>query len=328
MDTKSTVFVAGHRGLVGSALVRMLKNKGYENILLKSRDELDLLDQAAVNYFFQQNKIDYVIIAAAKVGGILYNSRCQADFLYENLVIAATLINAAANNGVRKLLYLGSSCIYPKLAEQPLKEEYLLTGPLEPTNEGYAIAKIAGLKLCEKYNMQYGKCFISAMPTNLYGPGDNFHPENSHVIPGMMRRFHFATLRNDPEVVVWGTGSPRREFLHVDDLAEGLHVLMQRYHDPQVINIGSGEDIPIKDLAYLMKDITGYKGEIVFDTTKPDGTPRKVMDVSKIKALDWKPDYSLEEGLRSTYEWVLENKIFENDDEKDYRRLRRGEIRL
>ncbi len=325
MKKDSPIFVAGHRGLVGSAIIRNLTSKGYTNILCRGRDELDLLDQAAVNYFFQQNKIEYVVIAAAKVGGILYNQNYQADFLYENLVIAATLINAAANNDVKKLLYLGSSCIYPKLAPQPLKEEYLLTGPLEPTNEGYAIAKIAGLKLCEKYNMQYGKNFISAMPTNLYGPGDNFHPDHSHVIPGMLRRFHRAKIEGIPEVVVWGSGNPKREFLHVDDLAEGLYVLMEKYDDPTVINVGTGVDCSIAELACMMKDVVGYQGEIVFDTSKPDGTPRKVMDVSRMKSLGWEPKYSLADGLAETYQWVLENKIFD-DGKTAYNRIRRGAI--
>ena len=301
--------MAGHRGLVGSAIVRHLNQQGYKNVITKNRGELDLLNQPEVDKFFKENRIDYVFLAAAKVGGILFNQRFQADFLYENLAIGSNVIHAAANHGVEKLLYLGSSCIYPKNCPQPIKEEYLLTGPLEATNEGYALAKIAGLKLCEKYQQQYGKRFISAMPTNLYGPGDNFHPDHSHVIPGMMRRFHEAKLNNAKEVVIWGTGSPKREFLHVDDLAEGLIMLMKKYEGPQTINIGTGKDGTILELAQMLKEIVGFRGEIVLDSTKPDGTPRKVLDVSRIRSLGWEPSLTLKEGLEKTYRWTQDNGI-------------------
>ncbi len=299
--------------MVGSAVVRNLASNGYRNVIGRTRAELNLLEQAAVNKFFREEKIDYVFVAAAKVGGILFNQRYQADFLYENLMIAGNILHAAAENGVKKLLYLGSSCIYPKMAPQPIKEEYLLSGPLEPTNEGYALSKIAGLKLCEKYQVQYGKRFISAMPTNLYGPGDNFHPEHSHVIPAMMRRFHEAKIANAPEVVIWGSGKPRREFLYIDDLAEALRLLMERYEEPTTINVGTGEDCTIAELAELVSKTVGYRGRIVYDSSKPDGTPRKMLDISRIKAFGWRPQVSLEDGLRTTYEWVLENKAFERE---------------
>jgi GDP-L-fucose synthase len=251
------------------------------------------------------------MLSAAKVGGILYNQNFQADFLYENVMIAANVIHAAAQSNVKKLLYLGSSCIYPKLAPQPIREESLLTGALEPTNEGYALAKIMGLKLCEKYHTQYDKRFISAMPTNLYGPHDNFHPSHSHVIPGMMRRFHEAKLQKLPEVVIWGTGTPKREFLYIEDLAEALFLLMQKYEGPQTINVGTGEDCTILELAEQMKHTVGYEGRIRLDPSKPDGTPRKVLDVSRIKSLGWQPKHSLKEGLANGYRWALENKIFD-----------------
>lgn len=310
MDKNSKIFVAGHRGLVGSALVRMLQRRGYTNLILRSRAELDLLDQAAVNAFFKAEQIDYVIDAAARVGGILYNKQFQAEFLYENIMTAANVIHAAAEYGVQKLLFLGSSCIYPKFAPQPIQESALLSGALEPTNEGYALAKIAGLKMCEKYMTQYGKQFISAMPTNLYGPADNFHPERSHVIPGLLRRFHEAKLTNAPEVTIWGTGTPMREFLYVDDLAEALHVLMERYAEPTTINVGTGEDCTIAELAESIKEVVGFKGTISFDTTKPDGTPRKVLDVSRLKALGWAPQVKLTEGLERAYRWAVDNKAF------------------
>lgn len=306
----SKIFVTGHKGLVGSAIVRALRRHGFENIIVRDRKELDLLRQDEVDRFFKNERIEFVFHVAGKVGGILYNQKFQADFLYENLMIAATVIKAAFDSGTEKLLYLGSSCIYPKLAPQPLKEESLLTGPLEPTNEGYALAKITGLKLCEKYQEQYGRRFISGMPTNLYGPGDNFHPEHSHVIPGMMRRFHEAKLQGLKEVVIWGTGKPQREFLFVDDLAEAIIVLMKNYESPQTINLGTGEDCSIRELAELMRDVTEFKGDIRYDTSKPDGTPRKVMDVSRIKSLGWAPKVSLAQGLKTTYGWALENKIF------------------
>jgi GDP-L-fucose synthase len=296
--------------MVGSAIVRKLSGSGFTNVLAPLRQELDYLNQASVEKYFREQKVDAVFFAAAKVGGILANSTYQADFLYENLAMAANVIHASAQNDVKKFLFLGSSCIYPKMAAQPIKEESLLTGPLEPTNEGYAIAKIAGLKLCGMYRRQYGKDFISAMPTNLYGPGDNFHPTNSHVIPGMMRRFHEAKLSGKKEVVVWGTGRPMREFLHVDDLADALLLIMNSYASEETINVGTGVDCTIAELAETMKEVTGYQGEIVFDSTKPDGTPRKVLDVSKLRALGAKEPRSLRQGLEETYRWALEQKVF------------------
>ena len=304
------VFVAGHGGLVGSAIVRKLQGLGFKNLALKSRRELDLTDQREVERFFRDEKIDFVFLAAAKVGGILYNSRFPVEFLYENLMIAANVINSSATFGVRKLLYLGSSCIYPKLAPQPISEDALLSGPLEPSNEGYALAKIAGLKLCEKYNLQYGKKFVSVMPTNMYGPNDNFHPEHSQVIPGMMRRFHEAKVGGLPEVTVWGTGAPKREFLHVDDFASAALVVMEHYDGASVINVGTGEDVTIRELAEIIKRVVGYSGDIVFDTSKPDGTPRKVLDVTKVKQLGWAPEVSLEEGLSQAYRWAIDSGAF------------------
>jgi len=312
MRKNGCIFVAGHRGLVGSAVVRTLRQKGFSNVLLKTRAELDLLDHSAVETFFKANKVEYVILAAAKVGGILFNSKFQADFLYENLVISANVIHSAAEHGVEKLLYLGSSCIYPKHAPQPISEDSLLTGPLEPTNEGYALAKIAGLKLCEKYQQQYGKHFISAMPTNLYGEGDNFHPEHSHVIPGMMRRFHQSKIEGRDKVVIWGSGKPLREFLYVDDLAEALLLLMEKYEAPQTINVGTGEDCSIFQLATLMKEVVGFAGSIELDTSKPDGTMRKVLNVNRMKALGWAPRFTLLDGLKKTYAWALESRKFES----------------
>jgi GDP-L-fucose synthase len=310
MKRESRIFVAGHRGLVGSALLRKLESEGYRNLILKTRRELDLLDQAAVHRFFHDEQVEYVFLAAAKVGGIVANATYPADFLYENLVLGANVVHAAAENGVEKLLYLGSSCIYPRLAPQPIREESLLTSALEPTNEAYAIAKIAILKLCAKYWHQYQKRFISVMPTNLYGPNDDFHPEASHVIPGMMRRFHEAKAAKAEEVMVWGTGKPMREFLHVDDLANALVLLMEKYESPETINVGTGKDCTIAELAETMKAIVGYSGRIRFDPSKPDGTPRKVLDVSRVTALGWEPRYSLEEGLAQTYRWALENRAF------------------
>lgn len=307
MERTSKIFVAGHRGLVGSAIVRNLTEKGYSNLILRDKETLDLKNQQAVDQFFESENIDYVILAAAKVGGILFNQNYQADFLYENIMIAANVISAAAKFDVTKLLFLGSSCIYPKFAEQPINEQSLLTGPLEPTNEGYAIAKIAGLKLCEKYAQQYGKRFISAMPTNMYGPGDNFHPEHSHVIPGLLRRFHEAKKANASEVVIWGSGTPRREFLHVDDCAEALYVLMLKYEDPRTINIGTGIDLTILNLAQKIAATVGFEGKITLDTTKPDGTPRKVLDVTRLKSLGWTPRYSLDDGLKDAYTWAVQN---------------------
>jgi GDP-L-fucose synthase len=311
MDRNASVYVAGHRGLVGSNLVQVFQERGFKNLLTPPRSEVDLLDQVAVERFFQSEKPEYAVICAAKVGGILFNNQYQADFLYENVILAANVIHAAARAGVKKLLFLGSSCIYPRQATQPINEDSLLTGPLEPTNEGYALAKIVGLKLCEKYRQQYGKNFISAMPTNLYGPGDNFHPEHSHVIPGMMRRFHEAKVKGAKEVAIWGSGSPMREFLFISDLAEALFLLMEKYEESTTINVGTGQDVSISELAVLMKEVTGYPGEIVYDRTKPDGMMRKVLDVSRINKLGWKPRVSLREGLERTYAWALEKGVFE-----------------
>jgi GDP-L-fucose synthase len=313
IDKNSKIYVAGHKGLVGSSIVSCLKNRGFSNVVVRTHKELDLINQAAVHRFFDEQNFDYVMLSAAKVGGILYNQSFQADFLYENVMIAANVIHASAQSNVKKLLYLGSSCIYPKHAPQPIREESLLSGALEPTNEGYALAKIMGLKLCEKYHTQYDKRFISAMPTNLYGPHDNFHPSHSHVIPGMMRRFHEAKTKGMSEVVIWGTGTPKREFLFIEDLAEALFLLMQKYEGPQTINIGTGEDCTILELAELMKQIVGYEGRIRLDPSKPDGTPRKVLDVSRIRSLGWQPKNSLKEGLAKGYRWALDNKVFEAD---------------
>lgn len=308
MQKSERIFIAGHRGLVGSAIIRRLEALGYTHLITRTHAELDLLRQDQVERFFKENKIDRVFLAAARVGGIGANSLYQADFLYENLMIAANVIHASAKQGVSKLLFLGSSCIYPKFAEQPIQEKSLLTGPLESTNEGYAIAKIAGLKLCEMYQRQYGKRFISVMPTNLYGTNDNFHPENSHVIPGMMKRVHEAKLQGLKKVTIWGTGKPKREFLHVDDLARGLIHVMDVYEDSTTINLGTGVDCTIRELAELMKEVVGFSGELDFDESRHDGTPRKVLDVSRAMALGWKPEISLREGLISTYRWAQENK--------------------
>ncbi len=311
MNLNSKIFVAGHRGLVGSAIVRKLQSTGHKNIILKDRSQLNLLDSTAVDTFFKSEKPEYVYLAAAKVGGILFNQKYQADFLYENLMISANIVSCAAKYGTTKLLNLGSSCIYPKHAPQPIKEEYLMSGPLEPTNEGYALAKIAGLKLCQKYFEQYGNCFISAMPTNLYGPGDNYHPEHSHVIPGLIRRFHEAKVQKKEFVEIWGTGTPRREFLFVDDLADALILLMKDYNQPEIVNVGTGEDITILELTKLIKEVVGFGGEIRLDKTKPDGTPRKVLDVTRMKSLGWEPKYSIKEGLKIAYEAAYKLGIFE-----------------
>ena len=288
--------------MVGSAIFRKLHKEGFDNIITRNSAELDLRDQRAVTEFFANEKPDYVFLAAAKVGGIIANNTYRADFLYENLQIQNNIIHSSYVNGVKKLLFLGSSCIYPKLAPQPLKEEYLLTGLLEPTNEPYAIAKIAGIKMCDAYRDQYGCNYISVMPTNLYGYNDNYHPQNSHVLPALIRRFHEAKEQGLPDVTIWGTGSPMREFLFADDLAEACYYLMQNYDEPGLVNIGTGEDISIKDLAFLIKRIIGYKGEIKFDTTKPDGTPRKLMDVSKLHNKGWKHTIELEEGIKLAYQ--------------------------
>lgn len=288
--------------MVGSAISRKLKTEGYSNIITRTSKELDLRNQAAVNHFFQTEKPTHVFLAAAKVGGILANNTYRGEFLYDNLMIQNNVINAAKDNGVEKLMFLGSSCIYPKMAPQPLKEDYLLTGELEPTNEPYAIAKIAGIKLCDAYRHQYGCNFISVMPTNLYGPNDNYDLEKSHVLPALIRKFHEAKKRGDEAVTIWGTGSPKREFLHVDDLADACYYLMQTYDEPGLVNIGTGEDIPIKDLALLIKDIVGFEGNLEHDLSKPDGTPRKLMDVSKLKAAGWTARIGLREGIERVYE--------------------------
>lgn len=302
-----TVYVAGHRGMVGGAIARQLVKEDC-TILTATRQELDLLDQAAVFAWIEQVKPDAIVIAAAKVGGILANANHPADFLYQNLVIETNLIEAANRAGVNRLLFLGSSCIYPKFAEQPIQEDSLLTGALEPTNEWYAIAKIAGIKLCQAYRKQYDRDYISGMPTNLYGPGDNFDLQSSHVIPALMRKAHEAKLAGDDTITIWGTGTPRREFLHVDDCASACVHLLRTYSDEEHVNIGYGDDLPIYDLAQLVCDVVGFDGEIVRDKTKPDGTPRKLMAADRLRAMDWKPSISLRDGLASTYAWFLENK--------------------
>ena len=302
MEINSKIYVAGHRGMVGSAIVRKLESLGFTNIITRSSSEVDLRDQHAVNEFFAKEKPVYVILAAARVGGIMANNTYRAQFLYDNLMIQSNVIHAAYTTSVQKLLFLGSSCIYPKMAEQPMKEEALLTGLLEPTNEPYAIAKIAGIKLTEAFRDQYGANFISAMPTNLYGPGDNYDLEKSHVIPAMIRKFHEGKINNSHEVVIWGSGTPLREFMYVDDLADACVFLMQEYNKKLFINIGTGEEVSIGDLAGLIKDVTGFAGNIVFDKSKPDGTPRKLMDSSRLHALGWKSKITLHEGLKLAYE--------------------------
>lgn len=297
MNKTDKIYIAGHRGMVGSAILRLLHQNKFEHIIFRKSAELDLRNQAQVNTFFEKERPKYVFLAAAKVGGILANNIYRADFLYDNLMIQNNIIHAAHTFGVKKLLFLGSSCIYPKLAPQPLKEESLLTGLLEPTNEPYAVAKIAGIKMCDAYRVQYGSHFISAMPTNLYGPNDNYDLQNSHVLPAMIRKFITAKKNNEPTVTIWGTGTPLREFMHVDDLAEACYFLMQDFDEPGFVNVGTGEDLSIFDLAQLVKKIVDYSGEIVLDTTKPDGTPRKLMDVSKIHALGWQHKISLEQGI-------------------------------
>ncbi|HEY4086290.1 MAG TPA: GDP-L-fucose synthase [Bryobacteraceae bacterium] len=308
MDSSSRVFVAGHRGLVGSAIVRALNNAGRRNLIVAGRDSVDLRDRAAVDAFFEAQRPEYVFLAAAKVGGILANDTYPADFLYENLTIQANVIDSAFRHGVTKLLFLGSSCIYPRLAPQPIREEYLLTGPLEPTNEWYAIAKITGIKMCQSYRKQYGFNAISLMPTNLYGPGDNFDLQNSHVLPALLRKFQDAAEQRAGEVVVWGSGSPRREFLHVDDLAEACLYLMDHYSEPEPINVGTGEDLTIRELAETIQRLTGFAGKLTWDSSKPDGTPRKLLDVSRLTALGWKARIPLEQGLRDTLQWYLKSR--------------------
>jgi len=307
MEKGAKIYVAGHRGLVGSAIMKKLKKEGYNNLVYRTSSELDLRRQEKVEEFFEEEKPEYVILAAAKVGGIQANDTYSAEFLYDNLMIESNVIEAAYKNNVNKLLFLGSSCIYPKFAEQPMKEDYLLSGKLESTNEGYAVAKITGIKLCEHYNKQYDTNFISAMPTNLYGPNDNFDLETSHVLPALIRKFHEAKANNEDEVVIWGTGKPRREFLHVDDLADSLLYLMNNYDGDQFVNVGVGKDISILELAELIKDIVGFKGEIVNDLSKPDGTPRKLLDVSRLNDLGWETQISLKEGIKDTYQWFKEN---------------------
>ena len=305
MEKNAKIYVAGHRGMVGSAILRKLQAEGYPNLLVRSSQELDLRNQQAVADFFASEKPDYVFLAAAKVGGIVANNTYRADFLYENLAIQNNVIHQAYLHGVKKLLFLGSSCIYPKLAPQPLKEEYLLTGLLEPTNEPYAIAKIAGIKLCDAYRDQYGCNFISVMPTNLYGYNDNYHPENSHVLPALIRKFHEAKTSGATIVTVWGTGSPLREFLFADDLADACYFLMQEYNEAGLVNIGTGHDLSIKELALLIKEVVGFTGDLVFDTSKPDGTPRKLMDVTKLHSLGWQHRIELKEGLALAYQDFL-----------------------
>ncbi|HNZ26646.1 MAG TPA: GDP-L-fucose synthase [Spirochaetota bacterium] len=307
MDLNSKIFVAGHRGLVGSSIVRKLQRDGYKKIITRTREEVNLLDFSSVRNFFEKERPEYAFLAAAKVGGILANSSQKGDFIYQNLQIQNNVIHNAYLSGVKKLLFLGSSCIYPKNCPQPIKEEYLLSGYLEETNDAYAIAKIAGLVMCRSYNNQYKTNFISAMPTNLYGYNDNFNLQTSHVLPALMKKFHDAKIYDQKAVTVWGTGAPLREFLFVEDLAEALVFLMNNYNEDTHINVGTGRDISIKDLAYLIKDIVGFKGEVVFDPTKPDGTPRKLLDVSKLEKAGWKAQTSLEDGIKATYQWFLDN---------------------
>lgn len=307
MEKSAKIFIAGHRGMVGSAIYRRLQQEGYENLITRTSAELDLRNQQAVADFFTQNKPEYVFLAAAKVGGIVANNTYRADFLYENLAIQNNVIHQSYLNGVKKLLFLGSSCIYPKMAPQPLKEEYLLTGLLEPTNEPYAIAKIAGIKLCDAYRDQYGCNFISVMPTNLYGYNDNYHPENSHVLPALIRKFHEAKASGNKEVTIWGSGTPKREFLFADDLADACYYLMENYNEPNLINIGTGADVSIKELAQIIQKVVGFEGDLTFDSTKPDGTPRKLMDVSKLHSRGWKHRIELEEGIRLAYGDFLKN---------------------
>jgi GDP-L-fucose synthase len=306
MDQAAKIYIAGHRGMVGSGMERKLRKEGYDNIVTRTSNELDLRNQQMVNDFFENEKPEYVILAAAKVGGIHANNTYRAEFIYENLMIEANIIHAAYLNKVTKLLFLGSSCIYPKMAPQPLKEEYFLSGYLEPTNQPYAIAKIAGIEMCDSYRAQYGCNFISAMPTNLYGTNDNYHPENSHVLPALIRRIILAKNNNEPTVTIWGTGRPRREFLHVDDLAEACYFLLKNYNDQGLVNIGSGTDISVRELAELIVAEVGYDGQLLFDSTKPDGTPRKLLNISKIKNLGWQPSIDLRTGIQRTVNEFIE----------------------
>jgi len=316
MQKNSKIYVAGHRGLVGSAIIRALKLRSFSNLVLKPRKELDLLDQRAVASFFEKEKPEYVFLAAAKVGGIMANKTYSGEFIYENLMVQGNVLENAKKSGVKKLVFLGSSCIYPRLAPQPIKEEYFMSGPLEPTNQAYAVAKIAGIVTCQSYNEEYGTDFISLMPTNLYGPNDNFDLENSHVLPALIRKFHEAKKSGKKEITLWGTGDALREFLHVDDFADACLFLMEHYDDSEIINVGTGEDISIKALAELVKKTTGFNGEILWDNKNLDGTPRKLLDVSKIHALGWRHTISLKEGIRKTYEWY-----------KNSNRLERAQVR-
>jgi GDP-L-fucose synthase len=313
MLSGSKIYVAGHNGMVGSAICRKLEEAAFQNIITRSSSDLDLRNQSGVNAFFEEEKPDCVFLAAARVGGILANDTYRAEFLYDNLMIEANVIHAAYKNNVQKLLFLGSSCIYPKFAEQPIKEEYLLAGVLEPTNEPYAIAKIAGLKMCESYRSQYGCNFISAMPTNLYGVGDNYHPDNSHVLPALIRKFHLAKENKKADVELWGSGTPKREFLYVEDLADSCLFLMNNYDEPDPVNIGSGSDLSISDLAQLVKDVVGFDGQITWNTSMPDGTPRKLLDVSKLAKMGWKPSTQLREGIEMAYADFLNRKELLND---------------
>ena len=309
MKINSRIYVAGHRGLVGSAIFRLLKKRGFVNLITRTHSELELMDAVAVQNFFEETKPEFVFLAAAKVGGIHANSTYPADFMRENLVVQTNVIHESWRNGVEKLMFLGSSCIYPKLCPQPISEESLLTGELEPTNEAYALAKIAGIKTCQSYNQQYGTNFISAMPTNLYGINDNFHPENSHVLPALIRRFHEAKLADSESISIWGTGNPRREFLHSDDLADAVLFLMENYNDSEIVNVGCGEDQTIRALAETICEVVGYSGSLAFDSTRPDGTPQKVLDISKIRALGWTPEIPLKKGLEQVYQWYLSQDI-------------------
>ena len=309
MKINSRIYVAGHRGLVGSAIYRLLKKRGFENLIIRTHSELELMDAVAVQNFFEETKPEFVFLAAAKVGGIHANSTYPADFIRENLVVQTNVIHESWRNDVEKLMFLGSSCIYPKLCPQPISEEFLLTGELESTNEAYAIAKIAGIKTCQSYNQQYGTTFISAMPTNLYGINDNFHPENSHVLPALIRRFHEAKLADSESVSIWGTGNPRREFLHSDDLADAVLFLMENYNDSEIVNVGCGEDQTIKVLAETISEVVGYSGSLEFDSSRPDGTPQKILDISKIRVLGWTPEIPLKNGLEQVYQWYIEQKF-------------------
>ncbi|WP_199620953.1 GDP-L-fucose synthase [Paenibacillus alkalitolerans] len=309
MDRTSKIFLAGHRGLAGSAILRRLQSEGFKNIVVRTSVELDLRDYSKVLSFFQEEQFEYVFLAAAKVGGIVANNDYPADFIRDNLLIQTNVIDSSYRTGVKKLLFLGSTCIYPKLAPQPMKEEYLLTGELEATNEPYAIAKIAGVKMCQSYNRQYGTKFISVMPTNLYGPNDNYDLQHSHVLPALIRKFHEAKSNGAEFVEIWGTGTPRREFLHSDDLADACVYLMNTYEDNEIVNIGVGEDISIRELADKIKEVVGYEGRIQYDTSKPDGTPRKLVDVTRLTRLGWKASITLEEGLTATYQWFLNNEL-------------------